>query len=237
LEVLGERGIVGGILFFGLLATCLTIGLRERFTNLPSEGKAQVGALVAAVVYWFVHSSAEWFWQMPAVTLPAVFCLALLASPRRSVETTPEPSGRSYRWAVRAYGVGVVLLAVAVVTPLYVADHYLKQSHAVADPAEGLATVERAQRFNPLDPGLAEREAELAIEAGDWERAEEAYERAIRLNPEHFAPYMFLATFYERRGEFEKALLYYQKALTLNPLNHDLEQRVGLFENSEASGE
>jgi hypothetical protein len=67
--VLSERGLVGGILFFGFLATCLGTGLVRRFAQLSSEGKAQVGAMVAAVAYWFVHSSAEWFWQITAVTL------------------------------------------------------------------------------------------------------------------------------------------------------------------------
>jgi tetratricopeptide (TPR) repeat protein len=118
------------------------------------------------------------------------------------------------------------MLAVALIIPLYVADHYLKRSQAVADPTEGLAMVERAQRFNPLNPTLPEREAELAIETRDWDRVEQAYDRAIQLNPEHYAPYMFLATFYERRGDFEKALLYYQKALALNPQSKDLNERV-----------
>lgn len=228
LEVLGERGIVGGVLFFGLLATCLASGLWERFRNLNSEGKAQVGALVAAVVYWFVHSSADWFWQIPAVTLPAIFYLALLVSPwQRSVESPVlESRERIWGWPLRAGGVGVAVLAVTVVVPLYVADYYLERSNTVTDPAEGLTMVENAQRFNPLNSRLAEREAELAIETGDWDRVEDAYKRAIQLNPEHYAPYMFLATFYERRGEFEQALLYYQEALKFNPLSDDLNQHV-----------
>jgi tetratricopeptide (TPR) repeat protein len=94
--------------------------------------------------------------------------------------------------------------------------------------------VERAQRFNPLDPKLPEREAELAIQTRDWDRVENAYDRAIRLNLEHYASYMFLATFYERRGEFDKALLYYQKASTLNPLNSGLKRRVERLERMAA---
>src|SRR5829696_1480651 len=48
LEVLAERGAVGGILFFGFLAVCLGAGVRQRFGRLGEEGKAQVGAVVAA---------------------------------------------------------------------------------------------------------------------------------------------------------------------------------------------
>ena len=58
------------------------------------------------------------------------------------------------------------------------------------------------------------------------DRAEEAYRNAIRLNPEHYAPYAGLAQFYERRGQRDDALSYYQKALALNPLDDDLKRRV-----------
>jgi hypothetical protein len=232
LEVLGERGIVGGALFFGFLFICLTAGLRERFNSLNSEGKAQVGALGAAVVYWFVHSSAEWFWQMPAATLPAIVYLGLLVSPWCKDEAAAETSARVFsRWWSLG-GVLIALLTVAIVIPLYVADHYREQSEEATDPAERLASVERAQRFNPLDPRLPKQEAELAIETEDWDRAENAYGRAIRLNPEHYAPYMFMARFYEHRREVEKALLYCQKASALNPLDEDIKGHVDQLDDT-----
>ena len=222
LEVLGERGAVGGVLFFGFLGTCVAVGLWGRFSNLGSEGKAMVGALVAALTYWFVHSGAEWFWQLPAVTLPAFVYLALLVSPwRRGLITAGAP-----RWALRANGIGVAAVAFAVVIPLYAADYYLEKSRAAGEPGAALAAVERAQELNPLDPSLPEREAALAIDAGDWDRVEDAYERAIRLNPEHYAPYMYRATFHERRGELDEALLYYRKAHALNPLDEELGRSV-----------
>lgn len=228
LEVLSERGIVGGVLFFGFLSACLAIGLRERLRKLGSEGKAQVGALVAAITYWFVHSSVEWFWQIPAVTLPAFVYLALLISPWERGET--EPIG----WPIRAIGVGGAVLAVAVVVPLYVADHYLAQSSKAPSPKEALVAVDLAQSFNPLAYQLPQREAELAVEAGDWDRAKDAYARAIRANPDHYAPYVFMAAFQERRGKPEDALLYYQKARALNPLDANLRRHTDLLQSSQS---
>ena len=55
LEVLSERGVIGGALFFGFLGVCVASGAWQRFTRFHSEGKAQAGALIAAVAYWFVH--------------------------------------------------------------------------------------------------------------------------------------------------------------------------------------
>lgn len=184
-----------------------------------------VGATVAAVAYWFVHSTAEWFWQLPAVTLPAVVYLAVLVAPWRQTDTERP------RWPWR---VGFALAAVsmaAVVAPLYVADRYLAQSYDVTNPGVALENVERAQRFNPLDPQLRQREAELAIEVGDWPRVVRAYGEAKRLNPQHYAPRVLLARFYnEQVGEPEQALSAYREALSLNPLDKELNREVAQLE-------
>lgn len=224
LEVLAERGVVGGVLFFGFLGACLAAGLWELLRNLRPEGRAQAGALVAALTYWFVHSSAEWFWQMPAVTLPAVVYLAMLVSPWDKVEAAP--SG----WPLRLVGAGAAVLAMAVVVPLYVADRYLAHSYATANPRVALEAVESAQRYNPFDPQLPQREAALAMQIGDWPRAEEAYRMAIRSNPEHYAPYTLLARSFEQRGETEKALSLYRKASALNPLDEELQESIERLE-------
>lgn len=125
------------------------------------------------------------------------------------------------------------MLAAAVVAPLYVADHYLAQSFEAPTPEKALVAVESAQLFNPLTPRLPQREADLAVEIEDWDRAEDAYDRMISANPEHYAPYVFMANFHERRGELEEALLYYQKALALNPLDEDLRRHADQLSNSQ----
>jgi len=221
LEVLSERGVVGGALFFGFLGVCVATGLRQRFTGLTSEGKGQAGALVAAVAYWFAHSSVEWFWQIPAVTIPAIVFLALLVAP-----WGPESGPASLRRPLRVGGGGLAILALLVFAPLFVADRGLAWSFESKDPQVALAAVKGAQAFNPVEPRLAQREAEIAKLSGDWDRAEQAYKRAIRLNPEHYAPYAVLAESCMVRGRTEEALRYYQKALALNPRDTELKQRV-----------
>jgi len=220
LEVLSERGLFGGILFFGFLITCLGSGLWQRFKNLGPEGKGQIAAMVAAITYWFVHSSAEWFWQFPAVTLPVIVYLAMLVGPWGQLEVV------SARWPLRLIGAGVAVLAVAAVAPLYAADRYLEQSRASTDAGQALEAVERAQRFNPVSPELHQQEAKLALQSGDWEWAEDELQEAVRLNPEHYNQYELLAQFYELRGDNEVALSYYREALALNPLDPDLKRRV-----------
>jgi tetratricopeptide (TPR) repeat protein len=103
-------------------------------------------------------------------------------------------------------------------------------------PGRRTGDIERAQRFNALDSKLPEREAELAIETGDWDRMEDAYDRAIQVNPEHYAPYMFMGLFHERREEFEKAFFYYQEAFEFNPLDYDFNRRVSRLREGDRPG-
>lgn len=236
LEVLSERGIVGGMLFFGFFGTCLAAGLRQRFTRLNAEGKGMAGAIIAAVAYWFVHSCAEWFWQIPAVTLPAIVYLAMLATSWRSrSEAEPFEAEPPLRWPWRAGVAAGAILAIIAIAPLYVAHLYTEQSEATKNPWMALQAVERAQRYNPVDPRLPQREAELRARIGDWPRAVRAYERAISLNPEHYAPRALLAGFYEERGENDRALSQYRKAQDLNPLDPDLKKRVKQLEEKASS--
>jgi uncharacterized membrane protein (UPF0127 family) len=220
LEVLCERGIIGGGLFFGFLFVCVGASVRGRLGRLSSEGKAQAGALIAAVTYWFVHSGFDWFWQLPAVTLPAMVYLAMLVTPWRRDETAP------LRPSLRALGVGVAVLFAAAIIPLYAADRYLAQSFRTEDPGEAQAAVQRAETFNPLDQWPRRREAELATAAGDGERAEAALNAAIRLNPEHYASYVLMARYYEQNGRARQALQPYQSALALNPLSAELNRQA-----------
>jgi len=222
LEVLGERGAVGGALFFGFLAVCVGVGLRRRFGDLGTEGRAQVGALLAAISYWFVHAGAEWFWQLPAVTLPAIVYLALLAAPWSTRDASRTVARGLPGLSLRLGGAVAAMVALLAILPLYAADRALENSGLAQTPSEALAHTERAQRFNPLDARLAEKEAEVATEAGDWARAERSYERAIALNPEHYAPRMYLAAYYESRGRPEEALRLYKQARSLNPLDEEL---------------
>ena len=227
LEVLGERGAIGGVLFAAFISVCLLSGLRYRFGNLDPEGKAQVGAMAAAVTYWFVHSSAEWFWQMPAITLPAAVYLAMLAAPWRRIEPVP------LRWPARTGIAALAVMSLAVVTPLYVANHYLEHSYASNEPDDALAAAEKAKTFNPVAPVISQREAEVAARAGYNDRAETAYREMIRLNPEHFAPYALYAEYHEVRGNYPEALSLYEKALDRNPLDKDMARTVEQIEEAE----
>ena len=155
--------------------------------------------------------------------MPAIMFLAMLVAPWR---TDPEPA--SMRWPLRTGGIGLAALAMLTVgspsrrRPLPGAELQTARDPKQAPGVRG----KRAREYNPFDTRLAQREAEVAAFAGEWDRAEEARKQAIRLNPEHYAPYFLMAEFYEARGQTKEAREYYEKALALNPLDPELRQKV-----------
>lgn len=221
LEVLAERGLIGGALLLGFLGVCVGVGLRERFGRLSPEAKAQVAAIIASVAYWFAHSSAEWFWQIPAVTLPVMLYLAILVAPWRQRSGSPLAG-----WPARTTGIVVVALVVAAIFPLYAAERYLNRSYLPLPPEVALASVEQAERITPVDPLARRREAELAAAAGDRERERAALAEAARLDPEHYVAYALLADSYEENGKPGKAFALYQQALSRNPASPDLNREA-----------
>ena len=64
----------------------------------------------------------------------------------------------------------------------------------------------------------------IMAQDNDRDRAQGAYERAVRLNPEQCAPYILIAKFHQRRSKIEQSLVCYRKARILSPLDEELEQ-------------
>jgi Flp pilus assembly protein TadD len=128
--------------------------------------------------------------------------------------------------------VSLAVLAFAVVAPLYLANRQLEISQSADTPQKALVAVREAQRFNPFDPALPQREAEIRTSLGEWGRAEAAYKKAVALNPEHYAPRMNLGAFYEQRGELDKARAEYLEAWEMNPIGWDLKKSLHRVEQA-----
>jgi uncharacterized integral membrane protein len=100
IELAAELGLVGILGFAVMLAGVITAARRAL--------RYDVGAAAgwcAALVVWLLHSSIDWDWQLPAVTLPAIVLAgalialadgypAVTAEPARAPHARPALSGR-----------------------------------------------------------------------------------------------------------------------------------------------
>src|SRR6185436_10711390 len=73
LRLLSETGVVGAALFLAFVA-CVVAALR-RLRRFPPDRRALAGGAVAVVVYFVIHGSIDWFWEIPAAGGLAILAL------------------------------------------------------------------------------------------------------------------------------------------------------------------
>ncbi len=71
LRLLAHTGIVGFLLFGGFLVAAIMAAARTRRYG-DSETRLLCGALLMPVVVWLIHGSLDWFWEVPALSGPAL---------------------------------------------------------------------------------------------------------------------------------------------------------------------
>jgi Flp pilus assembly protein TadD len=94
----------------------------------------------------------------------------------------------------------------------------LKEGDSIAAPVERLALANKpANAMRKRDPATRSLlvTAMDAATHGEWERAQAALERAVKLSPTDSGLWRQLAYTHYRRGDFEQALVIAQRALSL----------------------
>jgi O-Antigen ligase len=84
LQTLAELGIVGFVLLLGMLVVPFVAAVRARRYPL-------VAPAFGAYVAYLVHASVDWDWQMPTVTLVALFAGAAIVTAVRSESPRAKP--------------------------------------------------------------------------------------------------------------------------------------------------
>jgi len=183
LRLLAHTGAVGFLLFTGFLVAALVAALapsaRRRAGRLAA-GSAAAGLL--PLVVWLVHGSVDWFWEIPALSGPALAFLALGGALTRQL--APASAAERAHVAVSADGAGDTRsdsgsdLAV----PAGTGTSSARRRVGLALAGAALALLAAAALALPY---LAEREIAVAASgwAGDPARAFAQLDRAADLNP------------------------------------------------------
>jgi hypothetical protein len=210
LETLAELGPVGLALLLGTLALpLLALPSARRFAYAP----AAVGAFAA----YLVHAGVDWDWEVPAVTVPAIFCAAVLLARSRPDEP-PWLTGRR-----RALTLALLAPLAVVALVGHVGNRAASASIAATeagDPARGLAEAKRAITWAPWSEEAWQLKGEAELELGDQNAARRSLERGLRRNPDSWSAWFDLAVA-SRGRERGRAL---DRATALNPLSPEVEQ-------------
>jgi O-Antigen ligase len=184
LESIAETGVVGVGLLVAGLAIPLVVGVRRRKGLL-------VPALVGAYTAYLFHAAIDWDWQVPAVTLVAIWCgsAILMADDHFDVAT---PDGVR-RWGLA--GVSVLIGIIAAYTLVGDVDLSRATSALTRGDYPAAATDARtATRWQPWSYRPWEILGGALAASGDPAGAQRAYRTAAERDPARWEAWLDLAS-------------------------------------------
>ena len=200
MRLLATTGIVGFLLFAGFLVSALRGAVRAvRSPPVRTTlGPAVCAAALLPLVVWLLHGSIDWFWEMPALSAPALGFLAMALAFDRPQPAAPDspavgaadtdPPSQKPRRGPRARsrltaGAGVIALIAATVAlgfP-YLSVREVSEASNVQSSAPGAALddLRLAADLNPLSATPGQMGGQIALVNGLWSQAQQRYQQAV----------------------------------------------------------
>jgi hypothetical protein len=210
LELLAELGVVG-------LALLLAALLVPVWAAISARRHPVVPAAFGAYAAYLVHAGVDWDWELPAVTLTAVFVgAALLVAARDSAAA---PLSRRKRTGALAVTLGVIVVAFVGLAGSTALSKSARAARA-GDWRASIDSAERAQAWAPWSPDAPKRIGDAELALGRASRARASYRTAIAHAPNDWSLWFDLAR--ASRGLEQRRAL--ARAAELNPLSPEIEQ-------------
>jgi hypothetical protein len=230
LRSFSQTGLVGGALFLGFVIAALVAAFGRRRRSDALANTVASASLVSAV-YWLVHGSIDWLWEIPVLAASA---LALLGLASGLGELPPDRRLSTPRRSAAVLAAATVLLVAAVGSYALPALAALEVERAVQawpdEPNRAFSRLERAGRLNPLSERPDVVAGTLAQRARQPDRARVAFERALGRHPDEWYAHLQLAVLDAAAGRRGPALAHLARARSLNPLEPTLrDAEDGLF--------
>ncbi|HUA07071.1 MAG TPA: O-antigen ligase family protein [Solirubrobacteraceae bacterium] len=224
LRLLTHTGLVGFALFAAFMVAAIAAAIPAR--RRPGLAGFVAGASLLPLVVWLIHGSIDWFWEMPALTGPALGFLAMagaLGAPARAPDAAPEPSTVTARRGVRALaftgGALLLVAAVAVLAFPYLSVREVSVASDLrkSDPAKSLSALDTAAQLNPLSPDPGRIGGTIALELGEYATAGNRFAQAISREHDDWFSWLGEGLAASALGRRTLARHDYRVAAALNP--------------------
>lgn len=241
LRTLAQTGLVGTLLLLVALGAALVAASRAA-RGADAAGRAVAAGALGAFAYWFVHGSADWFWEFAGLGGSAFLLLGLACglaprrpaawagapAPRARARPAGQPGGRvparvawptvRSRTAVAAVGVWALVAAVSIALP-WMAQRDVEVAGRIFDrrPAQAFARLDRAAALNPLSDRPALVEGSIALRFGDLAGADRAFARALARTRRGAYATLQRGAIASAQGRRAEALVLLRRARTLAP--------------------
>jgi hypothetical protein len=189
LRLLAQTGIVGFVLFAAFMVGALWLAARARLRGPPAV-RGLVGVALLPLVVWLIHGSLDWFWEIPALSGPALGFLAMgsgleatvAGRDPRSAERRPRP--RPFpRWGAIAAGGAALVAGVIVLGFPYLSIREVSLATDSRQPATALRDLARAADLNPLSANPGRLAGVIALQNGQYAVAQNRFRQSIDREP------------------------------------------------------
>jgi len=234
LNVLSELGLVGFVLFAVAVGGLVT----ATFARLPGgRGDSQrslMAACQAATVFFIVHMSLDWDWDMAAITVSFLLLAGTAtAYARTQRRAAADPVGlrapeaamptRARSLDVRLLATGLIAFGVVSWTLPYLSERATLaglEHMGEGDFAAAAAAGQRASRLDPLAVDSLILLADAQAAQGRPAAARQTLAEAVRLQPRNYQPYYRMGVLESRDfGDEVAGEIWFRRALALNPLD------------------
>ncbi|MEA2142676.1 MAG: hypothetical protein QOI64_1106 [Solirubrobacteraceae bacterium] len=245
IRALSQTGLIGALLLFAAIAFALAAA-RDAIRGRPGLGGATAAAAATSFVYFFVHSSVDWFWELPALGGLAFAMLGVAAglAPRPAMHPrllrAREPLARgTVPLAATAVAAGLLLAAIgptflAMVSAQRAVDTFRENPRNAAD---ALDLLDRAAGLNPFSTVPRLLSGQVVVAIGQPQLAAPYYRDALARDPRDEYANLALGALESSAGRPVQAERLVRRAVALvpsDPLARDLlakltaGQRIGI---------
>jgi O-Antigen ligase len=251
MRLLAHTGFAGFALFVGFLVAAMTLALRGR-RRWGSLARGVGGTALLPLVVWLIHGSVDWFWEIPALSGPALGFLGMagaLGAHANGVSATATPDdaapaagpGRARsRSRVLARPLGMLagaigLLAAVVVlgfSYLSVREVSLASDVRFSDPAGALRDLTRAASLDPLSADPGRLAGTIALQNGEYTVAQQRFRQSISREPGGWFAWLGAGLAASALSENARARRDYKVADSINSLQPAIRQALARVSSS-----
>jgi hypothetical protein len=212
LRILSQTGVVGAILFaFFLGAAAVAVG---RAVGGVTHAAAVTTAAASVFVYWLVHGSVDWLWEIPALGAPAFACLAIAV--RLGAGERVEATGRRVPAPLVVVG-AAASIALFGLPWIAAQETAVAGSSWVSDHSAAFHRLDVAASLNPLSDLPAETKGLIAARSHEPTVARRAFAQALVRNPSNWFAQLELGVMEATLGQRAEALSALARAKALDP--------------------
>ncbi len=239
LRLLAHTGIVGFLLFGGFLVAAIKAAARTR-RHGDADTRLLTAALLMPLIVWLIHGSLDWFWEVPALSGPALGFLGAAGGLGTVLDVGPAPAGRatSRRRLPRIpapVGIATGLVVLACLTAVLAFPYLSAHEVQVASRADATNTsaalndLRLAAQLNPLSSDPGRLAGAIALRNGRWTLALRQFRKSISAEPGGWFSWLGAGLAQSALGEPEQAHQDFLAARRINarqPAVQDALQRV-----------